>query len=136
MSEGANSIELLPSPTPSHCAYQASNFSGSGDLKNNPPRPSTFAIFQTSTEFDFGAHRTGALVTCSQGDAISCPPSHHPLNLRTVVRDMVVRPERNSGVLVRLALELADILAWLAGQQRGPVGEFDVDHDATNNLAL
>ena len=53
-------------------------------------------------------HRTCALVPGDELDGVARLPAHDPFDLAAVVGDMIIRPERNAGVLVRLALELAE----------------------------
>src|SRR5215472_11982976 len=123
---------------PSHFAYHASRRSGSGDLKNSPPTPRTFAIgfFPCSPQHDARPYRSRSFMACSQGHSCSlfCPDD--PLELRTVVSDMIIRPERNPSVLVGLALELPKVLPTPPRHKLGAIGQRNVRDHATHDLPL
>ena len=82
------------------------------------------------------AHRPRPLVPGNQIDAIARLAANDPFDLSAVVGDMIIRPERNAGVLVGLALELADLLPPLAGDEFHTRWNSDFREYPAHHLAL
>src|SRR3982751_1074722 len=66
-----------------------------------------------SPEFDLGTHGAGAFMSRAASNGVPCFARGDPFDLHPIVRHMIVGPERNTGVLVRLAFELTLVFAQL-----------------------
>ena len=69
-------------------------------------------------------------------NAIACAAAYYPLDLRTIICHVVVRPERNARVLVRLAFELANVFAALPADELDTRRKRNFRDDAPNHFAL
>src|SRR5215471_18604938 len=74
------------------------------------------------------------LVTCHELDALALLRAHDPFDLHAGVGDVVVWPERDAGVLVRLAFELAQHFAPFAVHELRPRRHCDFRDHAAHDL--
>src|SRR2546430_1508042 len=111
-------------------------FLGIGRFEKQPSQSKHFCHSLPLCQFDFRADRTGALMSCHYRDSIAGAAAHYPFDLRTIVCRVIVRPERNARVLVRLAFELANVFAPLPADQLDTRRKRNFRDDAPNHFAL
>src|ERR1700674_4359635 len=111
-------------------------FVGIRRFKKQPSPSKHFCHSLPLCQFDFRADRAGALVPCHYCVSVSRAATYYPFDLRTIVGHVVVRPERNARVFIRLAFELADVFAPLPADQLGTRRKRNFRDDAANHFAL
>src|SRR5690242_18810935 len=115
------------------CTRVRSTIASSSALPSSPDGRNLIGACQ-SAQRDRCAQRAGALVAHGDADRRARVAAHDPFAPDAIVGDVVVGPERDARVLVRLAFELADVVAKLAALERHAGGKLELGANAAYGL--